>query len=96
MQADDLPDMLRVDEAAAVLRISRARAYEEVGAFHTTRGARGIPSIRVGRCIRVPKRALLDWIDCQLQRSGAPGPERGERTEVDDQESARGRGYRTD
>jgi len=30
---DTLPEMLRVDEAAAVLRISRSRAYDEVAIF---------------------------------------------------------------
>jgi hypothetical protein len=66
MDLDTLPDMLRVEEAAAVLRISRSRAYEEVAIFQHTGGAAGIPSIRIGRCLRVPKRALLAWIDAQL------------------------------
>lgn len=66
MDIENLPDMLRVDEAAAVLRISRSRAYDEVGAFQRTGGAEGLPSIRIGRTLRVPKRALLAWIDAQL------------------------------
>ena len=63
---NSLPDMLRVDEAAAVLRISRSRAYDEVAVFQRTGGAAGLPSIRIGRCVRVPKAALLAWIDEQL------------------------------
>ena len=66
MNLENLPDMLRVEEAAAVLRISRSRAYEEVAAFQHTGGAAGLPSIRIGRSLRVPKRALLAWIDAQL------------------------------
>jgi predicted DNA-binding transcriptional regulator AlpA len=66
MDLDTLPDMLRVEEAAAVLRISRSRAYDEVAIFRHTGGASGIPSIRIGRCLRVPKSALLAWIDAQL------------------------------
>ena len=66
MDMDSLPEMLRVDEAAAVLRISRSRAYEEVAAFRRTGGGEGLPSIRIGRTLRVPKRALLAWIDAQL------------------------------
>jgi Helix-turn-helix domain len=66
MDIDAMPDMLRVDEAAALLRISRSRAYEEVGLFQHTHGAKGLPSIRIGRCLRVPKRALVAWIDAQL------------------------------
>lgn len=66
MEIEALPDMLRVDEAAAVLRISRSRAYDEVAAFQRTGGNEGLPSIRIGRTLRIPKRALLEWIDAQL------------------------------
>jgi predicted DNA-binding transcriptional regulator AlpA len=72
MDIETLPDMLRVEEAAAVLRISRSRAYDEVAAFQRTGGREGLPSIRIGtRCLRVPKRALLDWIEEKL--GGADG-----------------------
>jgi hypothetical protein len=37
-----------------------------VAIFRHTGGASGIPSIRIGRCLRVPKSALLAWIDAQL------------------------------
>jgi len=66
MDLENLPSMLRVDEAAALLRISRSRAYEEVAAFHRTAGAEGLPSIRIGRTLRIPKRALIEWIEAQL------------------------------
>jgi excisionase family DNA binding protein len=66
MDINDLPDMLRVDEAADVLRISRSRAYEEVNRYLRTHGAEGLPAIRLGRSLRVPKWALLAWIDAQL------------------------------
>ncbi len=66
MDIDNLPDMLRVDEAAEVLRISRSRAYEEVNRYLRTGGAEGLPVIRIGSTLRVPKWALLDWIDAQL------------------------------
>ncbi len=66
MDLNNLPDMLRVEEAAAVLRISRTSAYAEVAVFHRTGGAAGIPSIRIGRSLRVPKHALLAWIDAKL------------------------------
>lgn len=65
MDINSLPDMLRVDEAAAVLR-DADRAYDEVAVFQRTGGAEGLPSIRIGRCVRVPKAALLAWIDEQL------------------------------
>lgn len=66
MDIESMPDMLRVEEAAALLRISRSRAYDEVAAFQRTGGAEGLPSIRIGRCLRVPKHALMAWIEAQL------------------------------
>jgi hypothetical protein len=63
---EDMPAMLRVEEAAKVLRISRGRAYDEVAVFQRTGGSSGIPSIRIGRSLRVPKHALVAWIDAQL------------------------------
>ena len=71
MDIGDLPEMLRVEEAAAVLRISRSTAYDGVAVFQRTGGAAGLPSIRIGRCVRVPKAALLAWIDEQLGGSDA-------------------------
>ena len=49
--ADDQRTMLTVPEAAKLLRIGRNHAYELV--------ARGeIPSVRLGRLIRIPRAAL--------------------------------------
>jgi excisionase family DNA binding protein len=50
-----LPPVLTVEEAAKILRISRGSAYESVRAG-------GIPSIRIGRTIRVPTHALLSML----------------------------------
>jgi excisionase family DNA binding protein len=66
MGMDQLPDMLTVEDAAEVLRISRSRAYEAVEAFQRTNGAEGVPSIRIGRTFRVPEQSLLAWIDNQV------------------------------
>lgn len=63
MMIDELPDMLRVEEAARLLRIGRSAAYSAVAQFEDTGGSEGIPCIRIGRTLRVPKRALLRWID---------------------------------
>ena len=59
---DDSRTMLTVPEAAKVLRIGRNLAYELV--------ARGeIPSVRLGRLIRVPRAALEE----RLRAAGAAG-----------------------
>ena len=53
--AASLPEMLTVDEVAALLRVDRKTVYEAVklgqipGAF------------RIGRCIRFRRDALLEW-----------------------------------
>lgn len=53
---EHLPLMLTVEETARVLRIGRNSAYEAVAGG-------SIPSIRIGRKIRVPRRALAAWIE---------------------------------
>jgi excisionase family DNA binding protein len=73
MSLDGMPEMLRVEEAAKVLRIGRSAAYEAVAVFQATGGAEGIPAIRIGRSVRVPKRALLRWIDGQLGAAATEG-----------------------
>jgi excisionase family DNA binding protein len=48
---DDLPAVLTVEEAGKVLRIGRGAAYEAA-----RRG--DLPSVRIGRSLRVPRHAL--------------------------------------
>ena len=49
------PDLLTVDEAARILRISRTTAYKEVSRYRATSGREGIPVILVGGLLRVPR-----------------------------------------
>ena len=58
---DDLPVLLTVEEAGRVLRISRGLAYELARQWLTTEGATGLPVVRIGRILRVP-RARLELI----------------------------------
>jgi excisionase family DNA binding protein len=64
---NDLPPILTVQEAAAFLRIGRTVAYEAIRT-----GA--IPSVRIGKLIRVPREALLTWIASQGQPDN-PAPD---------------------
>lgn len=56
---DDLPLTLTVEEAGQVLRVGRNTAYELVrcGQLH---------SVKVGRQLRIPKQALLEYLGQQF------------------------------
>lgn len=53
-----LPDFLTVVEAARLLRIGRTSAYVLAQRWLCTDGREGLPVVRVGRQLRVPRRAL--------------------------------------
>jgi excisionase family DNA binding protein len=55
---DDLPEVLTVEEAAAVLRIGRGAAYELARVWRATDGREGLPVVTLGRSLRVPRAAL--------------------------------------
>jgi excisionase family DNA binding protein len=54
-QSNDLPPVLTVEETARFLRIGRSAAYELVR-------TNTIPSIRLGKLIRIPRDTLLSWL----------------------------------
>jgi excisionase family DNA binding protein len=51
---------------AEVLRIARGRAYELVGSGE-------IPSVRIGRSVRVSRKELEKWLEEQRQSSARRG-----------------------
>lgn len=53
---EDLPLLLTVGEMASVLRIGRNAAYQLVKAGN-------VQSIHVGRSIRVPRNALVQFVE---------------------------------
>ena len=58
--------LYRPTEAAEVIGVSRARCYELIAA-----GV--IPSIRIGTSIRVPRVALIEWIERQMRERAEGG-----------------------
>ena len=56
-------DVLTVEEAASILRISRNAAYSLARQWRATGGESGLPCFELGRCIRVPRSALTELLD---------------------------------
>lgn len=54
---EDLPLTLRVEDLMSILRIGRNTAYELVRSGQ-------IRSVRVGRQLRVPKDAVMEFLAC--------------------------------
>ena len=60
--AEQPHEYLKVPEVAAVLRIARSRVYELVGEGE-------IPSVRIGRSVRISRNELERWLEGQRQPS---------------------------
>ncbi|MDP9418938.1 MAG: helix-turn-helix domain-containing protein [Actinomycetota bacterium] len=69
----ELPLVLTVEEAARVLRISRAAAYEQARIWRETGGRDGLPVIAVGRSLRVPRAAPQEKLRCPSPAEAATG-----------------------
>jgi excisionase family DNA binding protein len=59
------PLLVRVEEAARMLSLSRSTIYEMMDAGD-------LPSVRHGTARRIPVAALRDWVVQQTQQSGVP------------------------
>jgi excisionase family DNA binding protein len=56
--AVELPEVLTIDEAARLLRIGRNSAYALAREWLASGGAHGLPVVKLGRSLRVPRAAL--------------------------------------
>lgn len=54
--------LLTVEEAAKVLRVGRSLAYQLTGEYLGSGGMSGLPCIRLGGCLRVPRWALVELV----------------------------------
>ena len=59
---DEYPLLLTIDEAAGVLRIGRSLAYDLARLYEQTDGRLGLPVMRLGSCLRVPRWALAELV----------------------------------
>ncbi|MFL5689353.1 MAG: helix-turn-helix domain-containing protein [Nocardioidaceae bacterium] len=60
MKAPSEVPLLTVGEAAALLRIGRSLAYQLAAEYIASGGVSGLPVLRLGTCLRVPRWALLE------------------------------------
>ncbi len=54
-ETDAPAEVLTIDEAAIILRISRNAAYAAAREWRATGGKTGLPCIEIGRTLRVPR-----------------------------------------
>ena len=64
-------EVLTVEEAAGILRISRNAAYALAREWRATGGRSGLPCIVLGRCLRVPRSGLTQLLNGPIVNSGA-------------------------
>ena len=69
---EGLPDFLTVVEAARLLRIGRTSAYQLAQQWQYSDGREGLPVVRVGHQLRVPRRALERLAGGELTPGPAP------------------------
>lgn len=69
-QALPTPLFYRVEEAAEILRISRSTAYEMANAWLRSDGADGLPCLKLGRRIVVPRAVIDGWATIGTDQPG--------------------------
>ena len=57
----EIPNFFTVEEAAEIVRIGRTLAYQQAARYEATSGAEGLPVVRIGRLLRVPRAGLEAW-----------------------------------
>jgi excisionase family DNA binding protein len=59
-------ELLRAEEVAQVLGVGRSKVFEMIRSHE-------LPMIRMGRCVRVPRTAVLAWIEQSARRPESVG-----------------------
>src|SRR5947208_4870675 len=57
-----LPLMLNIDQTCEVLSIGRSLAYAQTRRYLATGGREGIPAVRIGGALRIPRIALVEML----------------------------------
>ena len=64
---DELPAFMTVEQAAQALQLGRSKAYELTVQWERTGGAAGLPFVWFGHQKRVPRAALVAFIEAVLK-----------------------------
>lgn len=56
-------EILTVPEAAKLLKISEKTCYDWIH-------IEGFPCVKIGRCRRIPRTLLLEWVEAQAGKRG--------------------------
>lgn len=59
------PWLLRAVEVAQLLRVSRSKVFEMMAGEE-------LPVVRIGRCVRVPRAELADWLSQRTSGGSRP------------------------
>ena len=65
-------EVLTVEEAASILRISRNTGYAMARRWLASNGREGVPVIALGRSLRVPRSALTAMLQTTSSRNHGP------------------------
>jgi hypothetical protein len=57
-----LPLMLTVEQTCEVLGIGRSLAYAQVRRYLASEGREGIPAVRIGTALRIPRTGLVELL----------------------------------
>ena len=63
---DGFPEFLTVEQAASLLQVGRTTAYDLTVTWETSGGQVGLPFVWFGSRKRVPRHALLRYVEAQL------------------------------
>ncbi len=68
---DDLPPFMTVGQAAKALQLGRSKTYELTVEWERSGGASGLPFVRFGAQKRIPRAALVRFIQATLDPPAA-------------------------
>lgn len=74
---DELPIALTVAEAADALQASKNKVYDLIRLWHATGGTEGLRAVRLGRSLRIPRIAILEFLGVVPRGAGSDGLHRG-------------------